>query len=95
VRVSVRRLIRQRYAFRCGYCGTSENEVGAELTIDHFRPRSEGGTDSPENLVYCCHACNEFKGDYWQPDSVERLLHPEQDDLSQHIALATMAFSSV
>jgi hypothetical protein len=38
-----------------------------------------------ENLVYCCHACNEYKGDLYQPDSVERILHPLRDTPSQHI----------
>jgi hypothetical protein len=34
--------------------------------------------------VYSCHACNEFKGDYWEPDSTLRILHPLQEDLSDH-----------
>ena len=70
------------YQFRCGYCGTSEVDVGAALTIDHFQPRSRGGADAPANWVYCCHACNEFTGEYWQPDSLHRILHPLYDDLS-------------
>jgi hypothetical protein len=36
---------RQRFASRCGYCGVSDVEVGATLTIDHHRPRSRGGSD--------------------------------------------------
>src|SRR5207249_7158718 len=57
----------------------------AALTSDHFQPRSRGGADDLQNLVYCCHACNEYKGDFYQPDAVERLLHPLRDTLSQHI----------
>ena len=53
---------------RCGYCGVEEAEVGAELTVDHFQPRAQNGTDNAANLVYCCNACNQFKGDYWQLD---------------------------
>lgn len=83
-----RQALRERYGFRCGYCGVHESEVGAELTVDHFQPRSQGGTDEPVNLVYCCHACNEFKGDHWQPDSPQRLLHPQRDNLSGHVALS-------
>jgi 5-methylcytosine-specific restriction endonuclease McrA len=74
--------LRQLYQFRCGYCGTSESEMGAELTVDHFQPRSRGGTEEANNWVYCCHACNEFKGDLWQPGSTGRILHPLQDDLT-------------
>ena len=77
--------LRRLYNFRCGYCGVSEVESGAALTVDHFQPRSRGGTDHLENLVYCCHACNEFKGDYYQPDTIERLLHPLRENRSAHL----------
>lgn len=40
----------------------------------------------PDNWVYCCHACNEFKGDFWNPNSAHRILHPLQDDIAAHIA---------
>jgi len=77
--------LRRLYQFRCGYCGTSEVDVGAALTIDHFQPHAHGGADDPTNWVYCCHACNEFKGDHWQPESPRRILHPLHDDLSAYI----------
>jgi hypothetical protein len=86
VRASDRQILRSRYDFRCGYCGIREVDAGAELTVDHFQPRFQGGSDALDNLVYCCHACNEFKGDYWQPDSPRRVLHPLHDDLTGHIA---------
>ncbi|MBC8142749.1 MAG: HNH endonuclease [Armatimonadetes bacterium] len=84
IRADVKRLVRTTYAFSCGYCGVSETEVGAELTYDHFVPQSKGGTDDAENLVYACHACNEFKGDYYETDDAARLLHPLRDDLTAH-----------
>jgi len=80
-----REAMRQRYQFRCGYCETSEVEAGAELTVDHFQPRSRDGVDAHDNWVYCCHACNEYKGDLWQPDSPQRILHPLHDNLAKHI----------
>src|SRR5262249_43951368 len=83
-----RQALRERYGFRCGYCGVRETEAGAELTVDHFQPRSQGGTDEADNLVYCCHACNEFKADHWRPDSPRRLLHPQRDELSVHLSPA-------
>jgi HNH endonuclease len=82
-----RQALRKQYRFRCGYCGVHETDMGAELTVDHFQPRSRGGDSSADNLVYCCHACNEFKGDYWQPDSPRRLLHPLHDDPASHLVL--------
>jgi hypothetical protein len=39
----------------------------------------------PENWVYCCHACNEFKGDSWQPESPRHILHPLRDHLTAHL----------
>jgi hypothetical protein len=79
-----RAILRRLYNFRCGYCGVSETDVGAELTIDHFQPTSRGGEDTPANWVYYCFACNNAKGDYWQPGSLQRILHPLCDHLSHH-----------
>ncbi len=61
----LRESIRALYGFRCGYCGVTETEAGGQLEIDHFRPRSHGGEDALDNLVYACPTCNRFKGDYW------------------------------
>jgi hypothetical protein len=85
MRQEERQTLRRRFQFRCGYCGVSERDAGAELTVDHFQPRSQGGLHEPDNWVYCCHACNEFKGDYWQPDAPRRILHPLRDDLAAHL----------
>jgi hypothetical protein len=81
-----RESLRHRFGFRCGYCGVAERDVGAELTVDHFQPRSRGGLHESDNWVYCCHSCNEFKGDWWQPDSSQRILHPLRDAVASHVA---------
>ena len=72
----------------CGYCGTSEVDVGGALTVDHYEPVSAGGNDSDENLVYACVRCNLYKGDYF-PDAAARaagqiILHPLRDNVSLH-----------
>ena len=85
IRVQARRIVRAVYAFRCGYCGVTEAQAGSEPTFDHFRPQSYAGTDDAANLVYACHACNEFKSEYWVENGDARLLHPLTDDLTQHI----------
>lgn len=85
MRQDERETLRQRFQFRCGYCGVSERDAGSELTVDHFQPRSQGGLHEAENWVYCCHACNEFKGDSWQPNSLDRILHPLRDDVAAHV----------
>lgn len=48
--------ILRRDGFRCRYCGKQAAE--AELHVDHLRPRAEGGTDHPSNLVTACADCN-------------------------------------
>src|SRR5438132_14337152 len=80
-----RRKLRVRFRYRCGYCGVRERDVGAELTVDHFQPQSKDGADDPTNWVYCCHACNELKSDYWQPGSPFQLLNPLLDSYASHI----------
>lgn len=52
-------LIRDRNT--CQFCG--EVLPSSELTLDHVTPRSQGGKSAWENLVACCHPCNNQKGD--------------------------------
>ena len=84
-----REAIRRLYNFRCGYCSVHEQETGSELEIDHFKPRSVGGTNELSNLVYSCTTCNRFKSNFWPTDhsstNTQRLLHPKQDNLATHI----------
>lgn len=84
---SQRERIRLRYTYSCGYCGVHESDVGATLTVDHHQPTIHGGTNDDENLVYCCHRCNEHKGAYWHEVQVPhiRLLHPLEDNLTLHL----------
>ena len=51
-------LMRDRYT--CQYCGKSAPP--GVLTLDHVTPRSRSGETSWENLVACCHYCNNKKG---------------------------------
>lgn len=44
----------------CQYCG--KRFATADLSLDHVKPRSQGGGSSWENLVCCCLACNARKG---------------------------------
>jgi 5-methylcytosine-specific restriction endonuclease McrA len=52
-----RRGVLRRDGFRCAYCGTRAS------TVDHVLPRSRGGGNTWQNLVACCRACNNRKGD--------------------------------
>jgi 5-methylcytosine-specific restriction endonuclease McrA len=59
----IRNRVRQRADFVCEYCGVTETDTGGILTIDHFQPKSRGGSDDPDNLIYCCNRCNQYKLD--------------------------------
>jgi 5-methylcytosine-specific restriction endonuclease McrA len=50
--------MRDRYT--CQYC--LRILPSAELTLDHVIPRSRSGESAWENLVACCHPCNNRKG---------------------------------
>jgi 5-methylcytosine-specific restriction endonuclease McrA len=51
-------LMRDRYT--CQYC--LKVMAAGELTLDHVIPRSRAGESAWENLVACCHPCNNRKG---------------------------------
>lgn len=46
-----------RDGFTCLWCGTSP----ARLCLDHLKPRSRGGSNSPYNLVTSCIPCNQSR----------------------------------
>ena len=45
---------------QCQYCG--QHFATSELSIDHVKPRTQGGADTWENLVCACVKCNAKKG---------------------------------
>lgn len=60
-----RRSIDKRYIFfrdmqKCYYCHKSLKIQ--QITLDHYLPKSLGGTDDYFNLVTCCKRCNKYKG---------------------------------
>lgn len=61
--------------FRCVYCGFDGNDfIGwTFLQVDHFMPRSRGGSDAIENLMTSCCICNLMKNDrVWENVEVAR-----------------------
>jgi 5-methylcytosine-specific restriction endonuclease McrA len=65
-------LLRDRYT--CQFCG--QVKPACELTLDHVIPRSRGGHTDWDNLVACCHRCNNLKGDRLPEEAGLRLLRP-------------------
>jgi 5-methylcytosine-specific restriction endonuclease McrA len=71
---------------RCQYCG--HHFPTNELSIDHVRPRSQGGGDSWENLVCACIRCNARKGGRTPDQALMKLIRqPVQPKRNPLIAL--------
>ncbi|MFN7919021.1 MAG: HNH endonuclease [Bryobacteraceae bacterium] len=67
-------LMRDRHT--CQYCYKSGQT--ANLTLDHVVPRSRGGETTWENLVACCHECNNRKGNRTPEEAGMRLTRSPQ-----------------
>lgn len=65
-------LIRDRYT--CQYC--LRTLPSSELTLDHVIPRSRSGETTWENLVTCCHECNNRKGNRTPEEAGMKLARP-------------------
>lgn len=50
ITVDIRQQVRQRAGCACEFCGVTEESVGSELTIDHYQPKTKGG--SPATLHF-------------------------------------------
>lgn len=55
---SLRRLVIQRAANRCEYCGLSQTGQAATFHIDHIVPVAAGGPTSVDNLALACVSCS-------------------------------------
>ena len=54
----LRRLVIQRAAGRCEYCGLSQEGQEATFHIDHVIPVTAGGQTVAENLALACVSCS-------------------------------------
>jgi hypothetical protein len=82
---SLRQEVRKRANFACEFCGVTETDTGGELTVDHYQPKTKGGKDTLENLIYCCVRCNLHKANYWsEKPKAPHLWNPRQESFAQH-----------
>ena len=60
IRNSEKAYIYRRDKKKCFYC--EEKLKYRQITLDHYLPKSRGGTEVIYNLVLCCEDCNRLKG---------------------------------
>lgn len=59
---SLRKRVFNKYKKRCAYCG--HILTFQDMKIDHYDPKSKGGTDDIENLMPSCEICNHYKNSH-------------------------------
>ncbi len=81
-----RRAIKEHFNCQCVYCGNIYPLH--ELTLDHVKPKTDGGEDLTSNLVPACKSCNQGKGSShwlrWMRQTFGRRPHRELI-IQQHI----------
>lgn len=70
----LRNEILERNGYTCRSCGAGPGDLDpfnqsrkVRLHIDHILPRSQGGTDSKDNLRVLCSACNQGRSNIQAP----------------------------
>ena len=88
IRQEKRLAIYMRDGLACAYCGSAV-EDGAQMSLDHIIPHSQGGSNDATNLITCCSKCNSSRGN--RPagefaDAVAGYLGITGADIRNHIA---------
>ena len=68
------RAVLARDGWTCQYCGSRPGT--SELTIDHIKPRSQGGASTWENCVLACVPCNARKANRTPDEAGMKLRRP-------------------
>lgn len=79
----------QRAGRRCEYCKSQEAFCPDTFSVDHVVPLARGGSDTEDNLAFCCQGCNGPKQDALEAPDPETgtsafLFHPRRDRWTEH-----------
>lgn len=86
-----RRIVYDESSGHCIYCGHLISLK--QLSVDHIIPRSNGGTDSLENLICSCRICNNNKNDLSISQYIKTL--PENKQRKYYRRIDAMLFSDI
>jgi hypothetical protein len=91
VPAAIRRLVTERAAGCCEYCRSQLRFAPQPFSVEHIRPREQGGTTSLDNLALSCQGCNNHK--YTKTEALDPisgqvapLFHPRQQEWLEHFA---------
>ena len=62
---------------RCAYCGAKN-----PFTKDHVIPKSRGGSDDINNLVWACISCNSKKGNKTPEEAGMSIIHIKESKVN-------------
>lgn len=82
-------ILQAEFSRVCVYCRQPDSQHSQlTYTVDHYKPKSiapELACDY-DNLFYCCHQCNTYKGVYWPAAKTDlRLINPCADAMAVHV----------
>ena len=63
--VYLRTRLAESQNWKCCFCGCYMLETHGKknsVTVEHVTPKSQGGSDDPENLAASCYNCNNLRG---------------------------------
>lgn len=88
----IRRVVRERANYCCGYCLIPEAFTFASHEIDHIIARKHGGETTAENLALSCTICNQHKGSDLasidpETDKLVPLYNPRKQEWQEHFRI--------
>ena len=94
IRAEKRLAIYLRDSFRCVYCCRDlHGAAPSDITLDHIKCQSDGGSNDAANLVTACRSCNCSRQDkplakFAGPDTRADIRRLTRRDLKKYVVLA-------
>jgi len=91
VPIALRRVVAARARDYCEYCQTPADFSTQSFTVEHIRPRVQGGSTTLDNLAWACFGCNSYKHTQTQAldsesNEIVALYNPRTQSWNEHFA---------